>query len=89
MINNLFNPLTKIIVYFLLVTGLQCWQCDTFEQNDGCWGEKANRTGSQCMEHEDVCIKIVTRYQVPHNGPRNRTAEKDRTSKLLTLIHND
>lgn len=68
--------------YFdLSVNGLQCWQCDTFTHPDGCWGDKANKTGSMCLDHEDVCIKIVTKYQMPHHGPRNRTAEKEMDSK--------
>ena len=72
-----------ILRYLMLfaVSSLQCWRCDTFTDEDGCWGAKANQTGSMCEDHEDVCIKIVTKFEEPHNGPRNRTAEKMLDSK--------
>ncbi|KAF6035670.1 hypothetical protein EB796_006026 [Bugula neritina] len=57
------------------VRSLECWQCDTFDDSGGC--NELNKTASQCKSFEDACIKIVTEFESPHSGPRNRTAEKE------------
>ncbi|XP_067948785.1 uncharacterized protein [Watersipora subatra] len=53
-------------------------KCSTFDDENAC--EEVSTNGSLCRDHQDVCIKIVTIFEVPHDGPKNTPAEKE-TSK--------
>jgi len=73
------HSLYFIVYNNIIVRSLECWQCDTFDDSGGC--NELNKTASQCKSFEDACIKIVTEFESPHSGPRNRTAEKEQKSR--------
>ena len=70
-----------MLLIFLEVNGLKCYECSTIDNDNACNDVLAIGNGTECQHYQDICIKVVTLLELPHSGPRNRTAEKELASE--------
>lgn len=53
-------------------TALECYVCSGFDASE------KNCTSAELVECDaqaDVCVKITTNYELPNNGPEDRTRD--------------
>jgi len=73
----LFLALLDVILLFLLVTSLTCYECNsaTDADRDACFA--GNATEMTCTSYQDTCVIILTKILLPNNGPQDRKSDNE------------